>query len=852
MTGASPPPDGRTFVRTILVRTNLFVLASILIISLYLRGLLSLRAEQWWGFAGMVGAALVFVFPAMVATHWRVFRQIQVGLDGLGAGRLSPAELRAGFRAVANFPAYWFLWGKVWWGLGGLAVGLGMLLRYDDFGALQLAILVAATLSAAFVTDTAYFFVIKREIEPVRLALADALADPDLRASLVRPIGLRSKLMTAIGSVIVVTVVFASLLAHVRTTGAVRNTAARAQARFLEALDAERGLEPRGAAALVARFGAARDLLVLDADGEHLLWGDERGLTASERRWLAERGRDIGDSRGLTSQHAFAWQRLPDGRLLVLSTPTSALLQEDTGLGLFLGLLGFSCAVALGVSLLLARDVGHSAERVRVEAERIASGDLTERTVCDTEDELGDLARAFERMAGALRDTVGQVAGAAERVEGAVRQIAGAGDDVTRVSAEQVGGIGQARAAVGTIDAQARGITGSASDLSANVEETSSVAFELDATSEELAEIAALLQSNIENVAGAVEQMSRSIGQVARSSDSLARLADDASSNMERNARSARSVDDHASETARLAEQVVALSEQGRERVRETIRGMEDIHRATDSAESVIRRLSESSKAIDGVVNVIDEVADETNLLALNAAIIAAQAGERGRAFAVVADQIKALADRVLSSTKEISGLVRSLQDEARDAEGAISEGSRSVHRGVDLAGEAGVALEAITSAARTAGGRVTEIVGSAREQSRSTQHVVQLMQQVREGTGQIRSAILEQGAGVGHLRQSAQSVGDLSRQVKASTEEQSGSAGHIKRSVHQVREAMEQIERALREQTASCQDTVSRLDHLASGARSNERSVHSLEGALQELEREAEGLRAQVRRFRI
>ena len=123
---------------------------------------------------------------------------------------------------------------------------------------------------------------------------------------------------------------------------------------------------------------------------------------------------------------------------------------------------------------------------------------------------------------------------------------------------------------------------------------------------------------------------------------------------------------------------MVKSAENGQAKVRQTIEGMNEIREATETAEQVIKSLGRRTKEIGAIVDVIDDVADETNLLALNAAIIAAQAGEHGRAFSVVADEIKDLADRVLASTKEIGTLISAVQEESGNAIGAIEKGTRS------------------------------------------------------------------------------------------------------------------------------------------------------------------------------
>ncbi|MCX5737632.1 MAG: methyl-accepting chemotaxis protein, partial [Proteobacteria bacterium] len=258
-------------------------------------------------------------------------------------------------------------------------------------------------------------------------------------------------------------------------------------------------------------------------------------------------------------------------------------------------------------------------------------------------------------------------------------------------------GIAQASESTAAIRERVTGITGSAQALSASVEESSSSILQMGAAGEELSQTASVLSTRVEEVSSSIEEMIRGVAEMGRHVEGLSDAAVDTQSSISQMAGSMREVDTNASETARLSAQVVAVAEGGREKVQQTIAGMEAIRDATDVAEKVIRGLGARANEIGAIVNVIDDVADETNLLALNAAIIAAQAGEHGRAFSVVADEIKELADRVMASTKEIGSLIRAVQNESVAATAAIERGAESVWAGVERSAEAGESLEAIT-----------------------------------------------------------------------------------------------------------------------------------------------------------
>ena len=307
-----------------------------------------------------------------------------------------------------------------------------------------------------------------------------------------------------------------------------------------------------------------------------------------------------------------------------------------------------------------------------------------------------------------------------------------------------------------------------------------------------------------------------------------------------------------AEETARLSQQVVSSAESGQTKVRQTIEGMEAIREATETAESVIRSLGERTVEIGAIVDVIDDVADETNLLALNAAIIAAQAGEHGRAFSVVADEIKDLADRVLASTKEIGGLIRAVQEESGNAIGAIEQGTQSVASGVDLTAEAGVGLEEITRASRESGQRIVGIVSAVREQAKAASHVVELMERVRTGVEEIRSAAAEQDRGNEVVYRGSVTMQDVAQQVRGTTEEQARGSGRIRESIEGVREAVEQINSALQEQSAACRSAVEFLEAMHTRTRSNEQSAGRLDRVTKDLVQQAKTLREDVQRFRI
>jgi len=496
-------------------------------------------------------------------------------------------------------------------------------------------------------------------------------------------------------------------------------------------------------------------------------------------------------------------------------------------------------------------DLGRAVDNVGAHARRLASGDLREAPVSAADDEFGDLEQGLVNVATAFRGTLGEARRAADGVESTIAELGEALLGIAEASNDQARKVEQVHGLVTSIAEQIGESQGSATALTTGIDESSNSVLELGAAGDELNETASVLTSKVDAVSDSLEQMVRSVKEVGATTDRLAEASEETSSSMEEMASAMRAVDTAAETTMNLSRDVVDKAELGQAKVVQTIAGMEAIREATDAAESVIRGLGARTNEIGGILDVIDDVADETNLLALNAAIIAAQAGEQGKAFSVVADEIKELADRVLASTKEIGGLIRAVQEESENAIGAIEAGSASVMGGVDLSAEAGKTLEEITEASRESGTRISEIVNSVREQTKAASHVVALMERVRESADQIGAASNEQDRGNEIVYRSALTMREVAQQVRRTTEDQAAGFGRIRENVSGVRGAVERISGSLGDQSTVCEQVQAVLDGVAEGSRSNEEAARRVREAMETLAREAFELRGNVERFR-
>ena len=215
---------------------------------------------------------------------------------------------------------------------------------------------------------------------------------------------------------------------------------------------------------------------------------------------------------------------------------------------------------------------------------------------------------------------------------------------------------------------------------------------------------------------------------------------------------SMKQVSNNAEASAEAARRALDAAEQGNRAVRDTLEGMQRIRSSVQATAKRIKTLGDRSLEISEIVKVINDITEQTNLLALNAAIEAARAGEAGRGFAVVADEVRKLAEHSRNATKDIAALIKAIQAETNDAVVVMEEGTKEVEIGARLADQAGRALDAISSVVRQSAELVQEISLASKQQVRGTEGVANAMQIISNITRQT-----SQGA-----RQTARTVEQL------------------------------------------------------------------------------------------
>jgi methyl-accepting chemotaxis protein len=248
-----------------------------------------------------------------------------------------------------------------------------------------------------------------------------------------------------------------------------------------------------------------------------------------------------------------------------------------------------------------------------------------------------------------------------------------------------------------------------------------------------------------------------------------------------------RNVEQNTAISHKVSSRVKEQADKSRLVVNETIASLAEIQQSVDLSYEGIRRLSDNSSRIDGIVNVINDITKRTNLLALNASIIAAQAGEYGKSFGVVADEIRNLSLQTGQSTDEITGIIEEILAESRQAATNIAMTKDLVQKGVLQGEETGKALQVILESSVQAMDMTEQINISTEEQAKSIGLITQSMEDVSTMTSQIFNASKEQSQATRNIAKSVDSIKQLAEGVVEATGRQVIDGAEIKRSMDTV-----------------------------------------------------------------
>jgi methyl-accepting chemotaxis protein len=445
--------------------------------------------------------------------------------------------------------------------------------------------------------------------------------------------------------------------------------------------------------------------------------------------------------------------------------------ESDDTLGawtILVSLLGTLLAVGLGslIAYRTATAVTQPLHDLMNVAQQIAeNGDLDHKISTERQDEMGKLAHSFSAMVSYLKE----MAGVSESI---------AGGDLT-VEAEPRSGRDTLGNAFVSMVAGLRKLARSVREAASQVASGSA---QVASASEESAKIGLQASGAIDEVTSTMHEMSVNVQNMVKSTQMQSSSVSETSA----------SIDEMVASIQRVADTAKVLLDISNRSREEVLSGITTMDKATDGLNKINHAITESGEIIGSlgqraddigsIVEVIDDLAEQTNLLALNAAIEAARAGEHGLGFAVVADEVRKLAEKSAQSTKEISGLIQSIQKEARRAVDNMQKSTSIVDEGLTLGQDLNTALKKIANVVTEVYKFAQEIGAATNEQSHGSSQIARATTRLNEVTHEINSAVEEQASGAQAVVRAMERMRELVQQSTSGSTELAASAEQMSR----------------------------------------------------------------------
>ena len=427
-----------------------------------------------------------------------------------------------------------------------------------------------------------------------------------------------------------------------------------------------------------------------------------------------------------------------------------------------------SVITGLGLGIFLSRSISRPIIAIASTAGRIADGDLSEEVDIRRGDEIGALADAFRKMTAYLK---GMANSAGDIADGDLRS------EVTPKSEKDV--LGNA------FHSMIAGLRSIITDVRTGADQMASASAQIASTSEQAARNNETAATGVEETTSTMHEMSANIQNVAKNSQSQASSVTETSASVEQMVTSIQRIANTAKQFVELSEKTRKAVNLGLDAVERSVKGTDDINRAIIRSADTISALGTRVEDIGKIVDVIDEIAEQTNLLALNAAIEAARAGEQGMGFAVVAEEVRKLAERSAKSTKEIAELISGIQKEAQEAVKVMEKSTQLVEKGVEMSKQVGDTLKAID-------GNVIEVDKYSKEIGAATQ---------------------EQSSGSTQIAKAAENLREITHEISSATEEQASAAEQIVKTMEKMREMIHQNASGSTELASSAEQLRSQAD---------------------------------------
>ena len=509
--------------------------------------------------------------------------------------------------------------------------------------------------------------------------------------------------------------------------------------------------------------------------------------------------------------------------------------------------------VVMAIFLFFQSTIGKPVEAINDLLSRVTAGDLTIKVPELNQKEMDSIAKGLRFLIERYSGTVRKFYSISGNVVTAVEQLTLTLKNVSDAATRQSRSIDSVVLAIKDANQSQKGITESTEKLSSAAAENVTSLLEIRATAEEIASSTERLFKAVEDSYAMIAETSQTSKAIAESAIGLSVATESTTSSVNEINTSIREVEENSKRSSEMASKVrELLTDQGTLAIADAIDAVEKIVDEVNRSSMIIKRLDERSKGIEKILHVIKEITEKTNLLSLNAAILAVQAGEYGKSFSVVADEIRTLSDRTSSSAKEIANIVDTIKKDIREAVDAIAAGVKSADYGKMMIFKAGEAMgQTLESAQRSV--QMAKIIERAtEEQVEALRQIGLSMENIQGMIGQVTRATEEQEKSSSHLLDSIGDIKEVAEIVKRGTQEHASGTNLITKNIELTSSMVSQINQAAQEQLRVNDKRVTSIEEGNRTINTTATDIEEMAISLNTLREEIETLKRETEIFRV
>ncbi len=488
----------------------------------------------------------------------------------------------------------------------------------------------------------------------------------------------------------------------------------------------------------------------------------------------------------------------------------------------------------------------------QVAAEIVSTGRLTSQITFDTRDEIGDLSQSFAKMVEWQRTTLRASGRLTDALGEVTTRISDLGADLAKGSATVQQQVTETTRQMDATLARINKTEADVVDLLRNADDGAKVIHEMADANDSAADDINDMASSVGATLRTVHNMAVSVRNIAGSIDKVNDAVTTTSSSMTELEASVIQVEQNAQSTSALSEVVSGNASRGVGALKQTLDGIEIIEQAFNSAAETIDRLVQRIVEVSTMLRGIDDVTAQTNLLAINAGIISSRAGEHGRGFSVVAEEIRALGGHTKELTQQITDLIQNTREDSEQVISAMEKGNTSVHAGLGLGREAVQALQDIQNSARDEMLMIRQIAQATVEQAANNSSINASLNQIAVTMTHLNQTSTEQASSSAEIIDNTKKLNAIIKQVSETSLAQTSRSKKVIDSIDKINRMVKGVGQGQNEQTERAGKVLTALTAIEQVGQEQSNSVQDLMAVIASLTQHASELQGELGRFKI